>query len=141
MEEGDAKTGFSYFFEAFEAFNIAEDSRAHSALKYMMLAKIMSNQSDDVNVLSKQKQCTLENSEKKALIMSTTLNDRSLQQYGRRAFVCSDVKYAGREIEAFKMIASSYHQRDLQLLEKTFRDYKQGKLTRDSVDTVSLISD
>lgn len=92
LEEGDAKTGFSYFFEAFEAFNIAEDSRAHSALKYMMLAKIMSNQSDDVNVLSKQKQY---------------------------------VKYAGREIEAFKMIASSYHQRDLQLLEKTFRDYKQ----------------
>jgi 26S proteasome regulatory subunit N6 len=54
-EEKDYKTGFSYFFEAFEAFNALEDPRAVFCLKYMLLCKIMTNQADDVGSLISSK--------------------------------------------------------------------------------------
>jgi 26S proteasome regulatory subunit N6 len=54
-EEKDYKTAFSYFFEAFEAFNALGDPRAVFCLKYMLLCKIMTNQADDVGSLISSK--------------------------------------------------------------------------------------
>ncbi|XP_002965093.2 26S proteasome non-ATPase regulatory subunit 11 homolog [Selaginella moellendorffii] len=54
-EEKDYKTGFSYFYEGFEAFNALDDPRAVFSLKYMLLCKIMTNQADDVGSLISSK--------------------------------------------------------------------------------------
>ncbi|KAH9244039.1 hypothetical protein BASA81_018595 [Batrachochytrium salamandrivorans] len=47
-EERDYKTAYSYFYETLEGYASLEDSRATSALKYMLLCKIMTNLSEDV---------------------------------------------------------------------------------------------
>jgi len=48
-EEKDYKTGFSYFYEAFEGFNtIDHRTEATQSLKYMLLCKIMTNHAEDV---------------------------------------------------------------------------------------------
>jgi 26S proteasome regulatory subunit N6 len=48
-EEKDYKTSFSYFFEAFEGYHSLSDGLAILCLKYMLLCKIMSNETDDIN--------------------------------------------------------------------------------------------
>lgn len=47
-EEKDYKTSYSYFFEAFEQFSSLEDPLAVNALKYMLLCKIMTNNTEEV---------------------------------------------------------------------------------------------
>ena len=55
-EENDFKTSFSYFYEAFEAFDSTENIKmALSSLKYMILSKIMLGLSDDVYSISSGK--------------------------------------------------------------------------------------
>jgi len=52
-EEKDFKTAFSYFYEAFEGYDSVDSPKAPTALKYMLLSKIMLGAPDDVhNIVS-----------------------------------------------------------------------------------------
>jgi len=50
-EDVDFKTAYSYFYEAFEALDGIDSPRAVTALKYMLLSKIMLNLPEDVNII------------------------------------------------------------------------------------------
>ncbi|UZJ53168.1 hypothetical protein CBS101457_002488 [Exobasidium rhododendri] len=50
-EDKDYTTAYSYFFETLEGLSSQDDPRAPSALKYMLLCKIMLNLTDDVNAI------------------------------------------------------------------------------------------
>jgi len=52
-EEKDFKTAFSYFYEAFEQYDSVEDKLALTALKYMLMSKIMLRMPEEVhNIVS-----------------------------------------------------------------------------------------
>uniref|UniRef100_A0A672LT00 26S proteasome non-ATPase regulatory subunit 11B-like n=1 Tax=Sinocyclocheilus grahami TaxID=75366 RepID=A0A672LT00_SINGR len=50
-EEKDWKTAYSYFFEAFEGYDSIDSPRAVTALKYMLLCKIMLSSPEEVQAL------------------------------------------------------------------------------------------
>jgi len=50
-DEKDFKTAFSYFYEAFEGYDSIDHPKALTALKYMLLSKVMLKSPEDVNNL------------------------------------------------------------------------------------------
>ncbi|KXJ17356.1 26S proteasome non-ATPase regulatory subunit 11A [Exaiptasia diaphana] len=54
-EEKDFKTAYSYFYEGFEGFDSIDSPKAVSALKYMLLCKIMLDSPDDVQSIISRK--------------------------------------------------------------------------------------
>ncbi|KAG8818962.1 26S proteasome regulatory subunit rpn6 [Serendipita sp. 399] len=112
-EDGDWKTSYSYFFEAFEGLsNLVENDRgrvssgsgpndlgvsgagvgALTALKYMLLCKIMMNLPEDV----------------------TTLLSGKLAKYA-----------AHREVESMKAVARAHANRNLKEFRAALKDYKE----------------
>jgi len=96
-EEKDYKTGYSYFFEAFEQLTNLDDATYKKetivALKYMLMCKIMSGNAGDVKTLVASK---------------------------------SGLKFAGEEsLDAMKAVAEAYISRSLKDLERVLRDYRE----------------
>jgi 26S proteasome regulatory subunit N6 len=111
-DERDFKTGFSYFYEAFEGYDSVENSRALTALKYMLLCKIMLGQSDDVNTLVSGK-----------LVSSMNFNCLSTF-FLQRKFPFQAISYSGRDIDAMKAVAQASHKRSLADFQQALKDYK-----------------
>eukprot|EP01094_Clydonella_sp_ATCC50884_P024864 TRINITY_DN635_c0_g1_i1.p1 TRINITY_DN635_c0_g1~~TRINITY_DN635_c0_g1_i1.p1 ORF type:complete len:420 (+),score=164.48 TRINITY_DN635_c0_g1_i1:155-1414(+) len=89
-QEHDYKTAYSYFFEAFEGFNSQDQPEAVTALKYMLLAKVMTNNPEDVHS-----------------ILSGKL---ALKYQGRDMEAMNAVAHAHKErsLEAFEQALSDY---------------------------------
>lgn len=90
-DERDFKTAYSYFYEAFEGYDGADSPKALTALKYMLLSKIMLNQAEEVGTVCSSK---------------------------------AALKYAGKELEAMRAVATASHKRslaDFQAALKTFK--------------------
>ncbi|KOB75654.1 26S proteasome non-ATPase regulatory subunit 11 [Operophtera brumata] len=98
-DERDFKTAYSYFYEAFEGYDGADSPKALTALKYMLLSKIMLSQAEEV------------------------------------ATVCGSktaLKYAGKELEAMRAVATASHKRSLADFQAALKTYKR-ELEEDAV--------
>ncbi|OAQ34194.1 PCI-domain-containing protein [Linnemannia elongata AG-77] len=82
-EEKDYKTGFSYFYETLEGYSSLDDPRAISALKYMLLCKVMLNLSDDIQaILNSKVALKYRGVEVEAMkAIASAHNNRSLQEF------------------------------------------------------------
>ncbi|CAK1554220.1 unnamed protein product [Leptosia nina] len=98
-DERDFKTAYSYFYEAFEGYDGADSPKALTALKYMLLSKIMLNQADEVGTVSSSK---------------------------------AALKYAGKEIEAMRAVATASYKRSLADFQAALKTYKP-ELEEDAV--------
>jgi len=93
-EEKDYKTGFSYFYEAFEGYSTMTPPQPDIAvicLKYMLLSKIMTNNPEDVYSIINGK---------------------------------AGLKYAGAEVEAMREVADAYKKRSIHEFERVYAKYK-----------------
>ncbi|KAF9579285.1 26S proteasome regulatory subunit rpn6 [Lunasporangiospora selenospora] len=82
-EEKDYKTAFSYFYETLEGYSSLEDPRAISALKYMLLCKVMLNLSEDIqSILNSKVALKYRGIEVEAMkAIASAHQNRSLQEF------------------------------------------------------------
>lgn len=84
-DESDFKTAYSYFIEALEGYAGQDDPRAATALKYLMLCKIMMDQADDLDGLAAGKTAqryAAGNKEVEAMkAVGIAYRNRSLQEF------------------------------------------------------------
>ncbi|WEW55013.1 26S proteasome regulatory subunit rpn6 [Emydomyces testavorans] len=92
-EDKDFNTAYSYFIEALEGYHsLEEDSKATSALQYMLLCKIMLNSVNEVNSLLGSKQAIryAGTSLEAMKAVAKAHSNRSLEEYER---ALSDYRY------------------------------------------------
>lgn len=99
-EEGDVVTAYSYFLESYEALDSANDKRALTVLKYMILCKILSVSSQSVSS---------GNANADANALATAANEVHHLFAGKFA-----LKYSGADMSAMKAIAGAAEHRSLQ---------------------------
>lgn len=83
-DERDFSTAFSYFYEAFEGFNMVENNKeATRALKYMLLSKVMLDASDEATSILAHKNIVKYSGEDVTamLAIATASKNRSLKQF------------------------------------------------------------
>jgi 26S proteasome regulatory subunit N6 len=82
-EEGDSTTAYSYFLEAFDAYDKIKDSRAMACLKYMCLCKVLSNSAGEVpSILANKSSIKYLGEEIEAMsAVARAAKDRSLEQF------------------------------------------------------------
>jgi len=84
LREKDYKTGYSYFYEAFEAFNTAEDKRALDGCKYLILTKVLDKDSQGVSQVVTSKSGLKYANEKEVIALldvAAALKERSLKKF------------------------------------------------------------
>ena len=112
-EEQDYDTAHSYFLEAFEQLDQADDTeRAMKSLKYMMLCRILDSLGKTLKVSAKGGVTGVKTSKGEQDIIGIVSGKQG-------------VKYAGRDIEAMQAIVSAASKRSLKEYEETTQKYKK----------------
>lgn len=91
-DEDDFKTAYSYFIEALEGYAGQDDPRGATALKYLMLCKIMMDQADDLD----------------ALIAGKTAQRYAANSKEVEAMKAVGIAYKHRSLEEFETALGSY---------------------------------
>ena len=105
-QEKDFRTGFSYFIEAFDAFQNFDTPNAVLALKYMLLCKIMMSAAEEVGSL-------IDGMKNIHMIGSACRHVAApLPPHAVRTGK-SGIKFAGPDVEAMRAVAAAYKKRSL----------------------------
>jgi 26S proteasome regulatory subunit N6 len=117
-EESDFKTGFSYFYETFEGLITLEDQieKSQTALKYMMICKIMLGEPDQVQPLFM--------AAKSKLVLT---NKKNIEKEQADAVNVNTSKgaFISRDLDAVLAISKAYQHRSLKEFESTLETFKK----------------
>lgn len=100
-EEGDYKTSFSYFLEAYEAFDSQNDHRALKALKYMALCQILLGAEGDMTTITSKIKYSGHDEMKPLLSIAKAAKTRSLEEF--------DEVHAAHEVELSADLLIKHH--------------------------------
>lgn len=100
-EEKDFKTAFSYFYEAFEGYDSIDDKMAITALKYMLMTKILLNLPDEVfSIVSGKLALKYSGPEIDAMKqISTASKNRSLAEFNQTLETYRDTLAEDKNVE------------------------------------------